>query len=60
MTEGAGIDGNQARDNGLHETPLVPKSAQDAADDPRSTEEPTYRDGNQTVRASSHQPGGQS
>jgi hypothetical protein len=43
MTEVPGTDRDQARENVLHETPLVPESVEDAEDDPRSTDEPTYR-----------------
>ena len=43
MTEVPGTDRDQARENVLHETPLVPESVEDAEDDPRSTVEPTYR-----------------
>ena len=43
MTEVPGTDRDQARENVLHETPLVPQSVEDAEDDPRSTDEPTYR-----------------
>ncbi len=43
MTEVPGTDRDQARENVLHETPLVPESVADAEDDPRSTDEPTYR-----------------
>ena len=43
MSEVPGTDRDQARDNVLHETPLVPESVEDAEDDPRSTDEPTYR-----------------
>jgi hypothetical protein len=65
MTEVPGIDRNQARDNVLYETRLVPEPVQDAEDDPRSTEEPTYRGGDQTGEgvkpaAGSRQPGARS
>jgi hypothetical protein len=43
MTEIPGTDRDQAGENVLHETPLVPESVEDAEDDPRSTDEPTYR-----------------
>ena len=43
MTEVPGTDRDEARDNVLHETPLVPEDVEDAADDPRSTDEPTNR-----------------
>jgi hypothetical protein len=43
MTEVPGTDRDQARENTLHETPLVPESVEDAVDDPRSTDEPTNR-----------------
>ena len=43
MTEVPGTDRDQARENVLHETPLVPESVEDAEDDPRSTDEPIYR-----------------
>jgi hypothetical protein len=36
-----GTDRDQARENVLHETPLVPESVEDVADDARSTDEPT-------------------
>ena len=42
MTEVPGTDRDQARENVLSETPLVPEDVEDAADDPRSTDQPTY------------------
>lgn len=42
MTEVPGTDRDQARENVLHETPLVPESVEDAEDDPRNTDKPTY------------------
>ncbi len=43
MTEVPGTDRNEARDNVLHETPLVPEDIEAAGDDdPRSTEDPSY------------------
>ena len=44
MTEVPGTDRDQARENVLHETPLVPEDVEDAGDDdPRHTDHPTYR-----------------
>jgi hypothetical protein len=43
MTEVPGTDRDQARENTLKETPLVPESVEDAEDDPRSTDQPTNR-----------------
>ena len=44
MTEVAGTDRDQARENVLHETPLVPEDVEEAGDDdPRHTDHPTYR-----------------
>ena len=43
MTEVPGTDRDQARENVLHETPLVPESVEDAEDDPRSTDQPVNR-----------------
>ena len=42
MTEVPGTDRDQARENVLEETPLVPEDVDDTDDDPRSTEHPTY------------------
>lgn len=42
MTEVPGTDRDQARENVLHETPLVSELVEDAEDDPGSTDEPTY------------------
>jgi hypothetical protein len=61
MTEVPGTDRDQARDNVLHETPLVPESVEDAEDDTRSTDEPTTAATTaRPVRASSRRPGAQS
>ncbi|MGY1843246.1 hypothetical protein [Modestobacter sp. SYSU DS0875] len=38
-----GTDRDQARENVLHETPLVPESVEDSGDDPRSTTDPVNR-----------------
>ena len=43
MTETPGTDRDEARENVLHETPLVPESVADSEDDPRSTDEPVNR-----------------
>lgn len=43
MTEVPGTDREQARENVLHETPLVPESVEDSDDDPRSTDMPVNR-----------------
>ena len=43
MTEVPGTDRDQARENVLHDTPLVPESVEDAQDDPRNTDHPDYR-----------------
>ncbi|RBY76425.1 hypothetical protein DQ238_17190 [Geodermatophilus sp. TF02-6] len=43
MTEVPGTDRQQAGENVLHETPLVPESVEAADDDPRSTDHPTNR-----------------
>jgi hypothetical protein len=43
MTEVPGTDRNEARENVLHETPLVPDSVEDSDDDPRSTDTPENR-----------------
>jgi hypothetical protein len=43
MTEVPGTDREQAGENVLHETPLVPESVEDSDDDPRSTDHPTNR-----------------
>jgi hypothetical protein len=40
MTETPGTDRDEARENVLHETPLVPESVEDTGDDPRSTDQP--------------------
>ena len=40
MTEVPGTDRDQAREDVLHETPLVPESVQDTDDDPRATDSP--------------------
>ena len=41
MTEVPGTDRQQAGENVLHETPLVPEAVEDAEDDPRATDTPT-------------------
>jgi hypothetical protein len=43
MTEVPGTDRDQARENVLHETPLVPEDVDDTDDDPRTTDEPRNR-----------------
>jgi hypothetical protein len=43
MTEVPGTDRDQARENVLHDTPLVPESVEDAQDDPRNTDHPVNR-----------------
>ncbi|WP_222268133.1 hypothetical protein [Modestobacter marinus] len=43
MTETPGTDRDEARENVLHETPLVPESVEDTDDDPRSTDDPANR-----------------
>jgi hypothetical protein len=43
MTEVPGTDREQAGENVLHDTPLVPESVEDSDDDPRSTDEPVNR-----------------
>jgi hypothetical protein len=43
MTEVPGTDRDQARENVLHETPLVPEHVDDTDDDPRTTDEPVNR-----------------
>ena len=43
MTEVPGTDRDEARENVLRETPLVPEDVQDGGDDPSSTDEPSYR-----------------
>ncbi len=58
MTEVPGTDRDQARENVLHETPLVPESVEGADDDPRSTDEPSYGgDDGQTGDGVKPQPG---
>ena len=42
MTEVPGTDRDEARENVLHETPLVPEDVADADDDPRSTDQPDH------------------
>ena len=43
MTEVPGTDRDQARENALHETPLVPDSVDDTDDDPRTSDHPVNR-----------------
>ena len=43
MTEVPGTDRDEARENVLHETPLVPEDVEDTDDDPRHTDHPTNR-----------------
>ncbi len=58
MTEVPGTDRDQARENVLHETPLVPDDLEDAEDDPRNTDMPTYRgDEGQTGESVKPHPG---
>ena len=42
MTEVPGTDRDEARENVLHETPLVPEDVEAAGDDPSSTDDPSY------------------
>ena len=55
MTEVPGTDRDQARENVLHETPLVPESVEDSDDDPRSTDTPVNR-GDEGVTGESVKP----
>jgi hypothetical protein len=58
MTEVPGTDRDEARENVLHETPLVPEDVEDADDDPRSTGEPSNRgDEGQTGESAKPEPG---
>ena len=58
MTEVPGTDRDQARENVLHETPLVPEDVEDADDDPRSTDQPSYGgDEGQTGESAKPTPG---
>ena len=43
MTEVPGTDRDQARENVLEETPLVPESVDDTDDDPRTSDDPVNR-----------------
>lgn len=43
MTEVPGTDRDQAREDVLRETPLVPEPVEGADDDPRSGESPDHR-----------------
>jgi hypothetical protein len=43
VTEVPGTDRDQAREDVLHETPLVPEAVEDAEDDPRNTADPVNR-----------------
>jgi hypothetical protein len=43
MTEVPGTDRDEARENVLHETPLVPQDVEDADDDPRTADDPANR-----------------
>ncbi len=58
MTEVPGTDRDQARENVLHETPLVPEDVEDADDDPRSTDEPSYTGDEGQTGESVKPPGG--
>ena len=55
MTEVPGTDRDQARENVLHETPLVPESVDDSDDDPRNTDTPVNR-GDEGVTGESTKP----
>jgi hypothetical protein len=55
MTEVPGTDRDQARENVLHETPLVPDSVEDSDDDPRYTDMPVNR-GDEGVTGQSVKP----
>lgn len=55
MTEVPGTDRDQARENVLHETPLVPESVDDSDDDPRHTDTPINR-GDEGVTGESAKP----
>ncbi len=43
MAEVPGTDRQQARENVLRETPLVPEAVENSDDDPRSTDTPVNR-----------------
>ncbi len=44
MTEVSGTDRDEARENVMHEPPLVPEDVEEAGGgDPRHTDHPTYR-----------------
>jgi hypothetical protein len=43
VTEVPGTDRDQARENVLEDTPLVPEDVEDAEDDPRATDHPSNR-----------------
>jgi hypothetical protein len=55
MTEVPGTDRDQAGQNVLHETPLVPESVEDSDDDPRYTDMPVNR-GDEGVTGQSAKP----
>jgi hypothetical protein len=58
MTEVPGTDRDQARENVLEETPLVPEDVDDTDDDPRSTDSPSYSgDEGQTGESVKPEPG---
>jgi hypothetical protein len=55
MTEVPGTDRDQARENVLEDTPLVPESVDDTDDDPRTSEHPVNR-GDEGVTGDSVKP----
>ena len=57
MTEVPGTDRDEARENVLEETPLVPESVDDTDDDPRTTDSPDNT-GDDGVTGDSAKPGG--
>jgi len=57
MTETPGTDREQARENVLEETPLVPESVDDTDDDPRTSAHPD-NSGDEGQHGDSAKPGG--
>jgi hypothetical protein len=58
MTEVPGTDRDEARQNVLHEAPLVPEDVDDTDDDPRSSDSPSYHgDEGQTGESAKPAPG---
>jgi hypothetical protein len=55
MTDVPGTDRDEARENVLHDTPLVPESVAHSDDDPRSTDMPVNR-GDEGVTGESAKP----